>query len=173
MAESKLAFYRLEFATDLTSARAPTITLGYMVESAFDGGARFLGLVSRKALTADELSRVNLKTWPQLEELDLYMEGLFQRAWDHVCGADAQDCRLGSEFVAREHPLYSALAFEPLGSNELGVRVSGPIDQIHSRLYAKLHELGRRLKPAAPPEPEVAAPASATTRVKDEVLELA
>jgi hypothetical protein len=175
MAESKLALYRLEFATDLTSAKAPRIALGYMVESALESGARFLGLVSRKALTDDELNQINMKTWPQLKDLDNYMDELFRRAWDHVCEASVEDHRLGSEFVAREHPLYSALSFEPLRVAEFGVRLSGTVDTIHSRLYGKLHDFAKLLKPAGP-EPVASTPvarAPVSTRAKEEALELA
>lgn len=172
MAESKLALYRLAFAMDMTSAKAPSVTLGYMVESALEGGSRFLGLVSRKALTEEELKQINVKTWPELQDLDPYMDELFRRAWDHVCEADAEDHRLGSEFVAREHPLYSALSFEPLRVADFGVRLGGSVDAVHSRLYAKLHEWAKLLKPATP-ELEVSVSAPTTTRAKEEALELA
>jgi hypothetical protein len=172
MAELTVAIYRLRFATDLTSAKAPTIDLGYMLESALDG-SRFLGLVSRKALTADELRRVDTKTWPQLQELDAYMEELFRQAWDHVCEAQAEDCHLGSEFVARNRSLYSALSFELLPIEPFGLRLGGTVDEVHSSLYAKLHELAKQLQPALPQPKEALAPTPTTTRSKDEVLEFA
>jgi len=174
MTESKLAIYRLSFATDLTSAKAPIIDLGYMLESAIDG-SRFLGLVSRKLLTAEELQRIDTNTWPQLRELDGYMEELFRQAWDHVCGTQAGDCRLGSEFVARERSFYSALSFELLPAEQLGLRLGGAVDEVHSGLFAKLHELAKQLQPPKSNRKaeSVAAPSPTTTRAKDEVLELA
>lgn len=174
MAESRLAIYRLSFATDLTSAKAPVINLGYMLESAIDG-SRFLGLVSRKTLNDQELGLVDTKTWPQLRELDSYLDELFRNAWNHVCESKVEDCKLGGEFVAQAHSLYSALAFEALPIDQFGLRLGGAVDEVHSRLYAKLHELAKQLQPA-PPMPKALpapAPTPTTTRAKDEVLELA
>lgn len=172
MAESKLAIYRLRFATDLTSAKAPIIDLGYMLESALDG-SRFLGLVSRKSLTSEELERIDTKTWPQLRDLDAYMEALFRQAWDHVCGADAEDCRLGSEIVARERSLYSAMSFELLPAEQLGVRLGGAIDEVHSALFTKLHEFAKQLQPAQPKPQATVTPAPTRMRAEEDVLEFA
>lgn len=173
MAESTLALYRLVFATDMTSARSPTIALGYMLESALDGGSRFLGLVSRKSLTREELATVNLKTWPQLRDLDGYMEEVFRRAWDHVLQADAEDSRLGSEFVAREHPVYSALSFERMRVEQLGLHLAGAVDEVHSELYSKLHELAKQLKPVQPQPKAAVSPAPTRMRAEEDVLEFA
>lgn len=148
MTDSKSALYRLDFRTDLTSTDAPIINLGFMIETALDGGFRFLGLVSRKGLTPCEGDLVNLATWPELRDVDAYMDQLFGTAWTHVCSADPEDLRLGSEHVARQYSDLSALHFVPKPVEELGLSFSGDINDVHKALYDALVGLGSQLRPA-------------------------
>lgn len=148
MTDSKSALYRLDFRTNLTSAAAPTINFGYMLETALDGGFRFLGLASRKSLSKLERDLINFRTWPELDNLDSYMGKLFERAWEHVCQAEPEDLRLGAEFVAREHTLQSAFCFVHQPVAALGLNLSGEVDQVHNSLYSSLVSLGHRLTPA-------------------------
>jgi hypothetical protein len=111
MAEAKIALYRLDFCTDLTAVQAPTIALGYMLETAVSGGARFLGLASRVSLTPLERDLVNVETWPEILNLDNYMGELFERAWEFVEGTSNQGQILGSSSLAQNFSSMSALCF--------------------------------------------------------------
>ncbi|SEI85406.1 hypothetical protein SAMN05518849_1011118 [Sphingobium sp. AP50] len=146
MTDSKRALYRLDYRTDLTSIEAPTINLGYMLEAAVENGFRFLGLASRKALTPLEMDLVNLHTWPEMADLDGFMDTLFARAWDHVCEAEPDDLRLGCESIAFNHSAMSALHFaslEPIQMDDM----KGDVDALHRHLYDELLRLGGKLKP--------------------------
>ena len=109
------ALWRIEYRTDAARAHSIVIPIGYMLEAHWDGRARWLGASYREKLTRAELDVVNLKTWPELEDLERFVNGIFDRAWD-ATGF------LGSHELALSFPIYSALHFAPeefkLGSDD-------------------------------------------------------
>lgn len=134
MLETVSALWRIEFRTDASKADGLTIPLGFMRESCAGGDGRFLGLIFRPSLTPLECDRVNLNTWPELggEQLEKFMNDIFDRAWAHSC--DAIDGVLGTHAIATNYSGQSALAFvgEP-------VRQECTAENWH-RLQVKLHE---------------------------------
>jgi hypothetical protein len=70
---------RISFATDMTKGGSPEIPLGYMLEAAWLDQARWLGLIGRTRLTTQELKRVNLHTWPELEKPFSLLSRLFDQ----------------------------------------------------------------------------------------------
>jgi hypothetical protein len=171
-----VALYRLDFRLDLTSAVVPTINLGYMLETALEDGFRFLGLVSRKSLTPLELDQVDQFTWPELASLDAYMEKVFQHAWEHVCGAEIGDGRLGSEHVAQGFSTYTALHFASEAFDTLKIPITPDVDALQEKLYSSLIGLGKKLKPIfTAPVLEFPLPVTypTSTRAKEERLEMA
>jgi hypothetical protein len=89
---------------------APVIPVGFMLEADWDNGARWLGLLFRRKLTVAELDLVNVETWPELKDLEAFMDRLFNESWS------AEGEGLGSAQLAMRYPAYSALHFatEPL-----------------------------------------------------------
>jgi hypothetical protein len=136
MDEAKIALYRLNFCADLTAVQAPTIALGYMLETAVDG-ARFLGLASRVNLTPLERDRVNFETWPEMENLDEYMGSLFEQAWGFVDAASNHGQALGSNTLALSFSSMSALHFasQPVSEELRSMLTTGEEDDWQAKLY--------------------------------------
>lgn len=111
MREATQCMWRIEYRTDATQLNSPVIPIGFMLEADWANGARWLGLLFRRKLTVPELDLVNLETWPQLKDLDAFMDALFKESWS----AEVTPAR-GSAQVAGRYPSYSALHFasEPL-----------------------------------------------------------
>ena len=78
----KASVSRIFFVTDMTTAAAPEIPLGFLVEASWPGDARWLGLIGRTLLTAAELPRINLRTWPEMEK----PFGMLDRLFDAMQG---------------------------------------------------------------------------------------
>lgn len=148
MVEAKCSLYRIDFCTDLTAVQAPIFNIGFMLEAAVHGGARFLGLASRRSLTRVELDRVNLQTWPELAELDSYMGRLFEDAWDRVSETTADDTTLGSVALASSYSSMTALTFGLLDMPETLVQsLQGECDDWQKLFYGALCDYGKLLKP--------------------------
>jgi hypothetical protein len=111
MLETYSALWRIEFRTDASKADALAIPLGYLRESSVAENGRFLGLIFRPTLTPLELDRINLNTWPEIagDQLEAFMNALFDRSWVDVCAAD--EGVLGTAKIAASYAGHSALAF--------------------------------------------------------------
>jgi hypothetical protein len=132
------ALWRIEYRADATRADSTTIPVGFMLEADWQRRARWLGLYFRQKLTAPELDLVNLHTYPELRDLDKFMNELFDRAWEVTVA-------LGSEEIAKLYPAFGALQFVPETMPlDLGEFDAGSSFQ---RLYALLLEQQQRLQP--------------------------
>ena len=149
MVEARTSLYRLDFCADLTAAQAPVYQIGYLLEAAVSDGTRFLGLVSRRLLTAKELDLVDLKTWPELDDIDSFMDRLFNRAWDFVEHQASDDLCLGSEVLSKGFSSNSALTFGLFDvASELFDSLSGDTDAWQGKYYQALVDYGKYLKPS-------------------------
>jgi hypothetical protein len=166
MVHHKDAMWRIEYRTDQTRADSAMLPLAYMLESHWEDGVRWLGMLFRKRLTALELDRVNRATWPELENLEGFMKGLFDDAWiaaeDNVHDGEI---RLGSDLVAVKFPVQSALNFAPtaeryaFGEDEsvkafpgLYAHLLGFRDALAPTLVSPVVHLPSRRAPVARPE---------------------
>jgi hypothetical protein len=104
--------WRIEFRTDQTRADSAMLPLAYMLESHWEDGVRWLGMLFRKRLSTLELDQVNLRTWPELQNLEGFMKGLFDEAWTVAEEVVRKgELVLGSDIVAVKYPVQSALNF--------------------------------------------------------------
>ena len=98
------AAWRIEYRTDVTQTGSLTIPVAFMVEAAWESGARWLGVLFRPKLTPAESDLVNIETWPELANTVQLMSSLFDDAWK-------VERQLGSSKIATRYPCYSALTF--------------------------------------------------------------
>lgn len=173
MVEARTSLYRLDFCADLTAAQAPVYQIGYLLEAAISDGARFLGLVSRRSLTRLELDTVDLMTWPELEDIDAFMDRLFNRAWDFVEHPASDDLCLGSELLSKNHSSNSALTFGKLDvAPDLSVSLLGDTDAWQEKYYQAMVDFGKLLKPTLTGEILAFAPKDAAVSGFDQRPEL-
>ena len=139
------ALWRVEFRTDLTKASAPTLKLGYLLEAHWHDGVRWLGMLFRRKLTALELDIVAKATWPELSDLETFMSGLFENAWN-ASESGSDDLALGSAVIAQKYTIRSALQF----ASEKNIAVVNADDALGSFpiLYAHLLSFRSQLTPA-------------------------
>jgi hypothetical protein len=135
------AMWRIEFRTDLTRADALSLPLAYVLEAHWDSGDRWLGMLFRKRLTALELERVDIATWSEMENLEAFMKGLFDEAWNSLQikidqGEEQTTLLLGSAIIAAKYPMQSALHFAPM-QGKVTVGDDDPLKSFQT-LYAYL-----------------------------------
>lgn len=162
--------WRIEFRSDLTRSAAETFRVGFMLEAHWDNGDRWLGMLFRKRLTAVELDHVDVGTWPELEQLETYMTGLFDEAWSAVSEITPEGDvpRLGSGILAKKFPVQSALHFasetsavdldtaDPEKSfKDLYVRILGLRSELTPLLTAPVVPFPARLPARVPQRPDV------------------
>lgn len=123
MLETKSVLWRIEFRTDASKADALAIPLGYMRESFLAESGRFLGLIFRTQLSPLELDKINLHTWPEMRDLEPFMDGLFDRSRETCVKSLAGD--FGTPSVARGFSGQSALVFEALNVDEIKATTRG------------------------------------------------
>ena len=80
MQPAKSTVSRIEFRTKMTRADAEVITLGYMVESLWED-SRWMGMVFRPELTANEVREVNVETWPEMANPGEFLKNIFDWGW--------------------------------------------------------------------------------------------
>lgn len=78
---ARTTVWRFEYRTDLTRAGSPIIPLAYMVEADWKAGGRWLGMLLRLQLTANELAVADLETWPELGATEPFLKSAFEEAW--------------------------------------------------------------------------------------------
>jgi hypothetical protein len=139
------AMWRIEYQTNLTRARDPVLPLGYMLEGHWGDGARWLGLLFRKRLTPLESDRVDFATWPEMKDLPLFMNRLFERAWNSDVAGDAPRPLLGSNSIAANFTGRGSLYF---AADDPAVTLSNEdLEQSFTDLYARLLQLHGALSP--------------------------
>jgi hypothetical protein len=145
------AMWRIEFRSDLTRADALSLPLAYVLEAHWDSGDRWLGMLFRKRLTTLELEHVDIATWSEMKNLEAFMKGLFDEAWNTLQikideGEEQATLPLGSAIIAAKYPVQSALHFAPTQ----GKVIVGDDDPVKSfqTLYAYLLGLRDNLSSA-------------------------
>jgi hypothetical protein len=137
--------WRIEYRTDLTRAREPVLPVGFVLEAHWNNDVRWLGMLFRKRLMPLELDRVNLETWPEMNDLETFMNGLFDKVWDQKVGGRHNPPRLGSALVAPNYAMHSSLHF---ASDEPKVKLSTEdAETSFSALYVRLLGLHGSLSP--------------------------
>lgn len=111
MTEYITSFWSIDFRTDATRTDAPVIKLGVLSEAVWGNGSRWLGMAFRRRITPIELDAVNLRTWPELSNLDVFMKGAFDQAWEAGGAVSSTATELGSDRLAARYPVRSALHF--------------------------------------------------------------
>lgn len=142
----KVAAFRVAYVTDLRKVDSLALPLGFIVEGVSADRGRFLGLVFRTSLTQLERDRVNLRTWPELDNLESYMSGLFKRAWD-IDPLDGDATRLGIETLACAFSSRSALQLSVAEPPRVLSQTLSEIDKLEDKLFRALSEWKQDLKP--------------------------
>jgi hypothetical protein len=139
------ALWRIEYQTNLTRAHDPVLPLAYMLEAYWNNGVRWLGMLFRKRLTPLEIDRVDMETWPEMKELPLFMNGLFERAWNSDVASNRPLPLLGSNSVATNFSGRSSLHF---AGDEPSITLSNDDpEQSFADLYTRLLRLHSALSP--------------------------
>jgi hypothetical protein len=139
------ALWRIEYQTNLTRAHDPVLPLGYMLEAYWSNGVRWLGMLFRKRLTLLEIDRVDVETWPEMKELPLFMNRLFERAWNSDIASNKPLPLLGSNSVAANFSGRSSLHF---AGDEPSITLNNDDpEQSFSDLYTRLLKLHGALSP--------------------------
>jgi hypothetical protein len=138
MQAAAAALWRIEYRIDAARADSRVIPVGYMLDAHWGERTRWLGVAYREKLTRAELDLVNLETWPELNNVENFVDAIFDRAWQ-------EESVLGSVELSRAFPIYSALHFapEPFDISEV---VSGD-QKDYANLYAFLVSCEDKLVP--------------------------
>lgn len=139
---------RISFQTDMTRGDAPVISLGFILEAAWDKRARWMGLIGRTRLNDFELTQVNLKTWPDLRTPFTLLDGMFEKGWEGAWGA-------GGTAIENSW-LHSAILVQT-EAKALDERFRADTKKYWAEtdrlLVSELHALAHKLAPLMPPKP--------------------
>lgn len=144
MTHSK-ALWRIDYRTDLTRSNCLVIPIGFALEARWSNDDRWLGMLFRKRLTGFELKAVNVETWPEMKELESFMNRVFDDAWatEKPLGSEAPS--LGSNVVALNYSAQSSLQFL---NEDLDIKLNNEdTEQSFADLYKKLLSLHDKLIP--------------------------
>jgi hypothetical protein len=89
--------WRFEYRTDLVNTRSGAIPLAAMLEVECEG-MRYVGMLYRDELKADELAEINLETWPEMRDPKAFLTSLLEPVLHD-----------GPDNIARMYSVYSAL----------------------------------------------------------------
>lgn len=85
MHTAKTAVSRIEYRTNMMRGDADIIPLGYLVEACWED-ARWMGMIYRPTLTANERRALNIETWPELADPTACLRTMFEGAWQAAEG---------------------------------------------------------------------------------------
>jgi hypothetical protein len=170
--------WRIEYRSDLSRAQGPVLPIGYVLEARWnDLEARWnsdvcwLGMLFRTRLTPIELGHVDLETWPEMQELEPFMNRLFEEVWDQEGGVDNGVLRLGSPVVGSKYSMQSSLQFvsaDPsVALNDEDAEQSFPA--LYTRLLGLHGSLAPTLSAPVVPLPQRQKPAAVVMPVRVDV----
>jgi hypothetical protein len=140
------ALWRIEYKADLTRSDSKVLPLAFALEARWSNDVRWLGMLFRKRLSPLEGGLVDFGTWPELKDMDKFMENLFETIWQLDLPEDGERPELGSALIARNYTGYGSLAFV-LDDPGIDLRNDDP-EQSFTHLYGRLLEQHDRLSPA-------------------------
>jgi len=111
MQKVKLNVGVITFFTNMMQADAPQIDIAHVVEAFGDNG-HFIGVVHRDALSAEELDKINLETWPEMKGVASFVEEIM----DATITTEPDKC---IAHLAQQWPVPSALQVGLQSSAEL------------------------------------------------------
>ncbi len=142
MQHARTGLWRVEYRTDMTRSGSPILPLAFLVEADWESGARWLGMLFRRSLTANELKAVDLATWPELEGPEPFLKGMFDEAWSAPAGDGG--LRLVSKYSSR-----SAVTLAPeKPSDQLVQLTAAQFPQVFGSLTQYLWNFKTQLQPA-------------------------
>ncbi|QDF38260.1 hypothetical protein FJN17_12155 [Bradyrhizobium symbiodeficiens] len=141
------ALWRIDYRADLTRSNSLVVPVGFVLEARWSNDVRWLGMLFRKRLTDFELAAVNVETWPEMQNLEGFLNKVFDDAWaaEEPLGGDAP--ALGSSAIALNYSAQSSLQF--LADDPAVKLDNDDAEQSFADLYKRLLSLHDRLTPAA------------------------